>query len=101
MRVTLIHNPGAGRQEYDERALLKLLRRAGHKPRYQSSKDKGWDRVLDKRADLVVVVGGDGTVAGVTRRMVRREVPLAILPAGMTLAEASAQNKPAGGAGGR
>lgn len=82
MRVTLIHNPGAGRQEYDERALLKLLRRAGHKPRYQSSKDKGWDRVLDKRADLVVVVGGDGTVAGVTRRMVRREVPLAILPAG-------------------
>ena len=82
MRVTLIHNPGAGRQEYDAKALLKLLRRAGHKPRYQSAKEKGWDRVLDKRAGLVVVAGGDGTVAGVTRRMVGRGVPVAVLPSG-------------------
>ena len=82
MRVTLIHNPGAGRQENDAKALMKLLRRAGHKPRYQSSKDKGWDRVLDKRADVVVVAGGDGTVAAVARRMVRRGVPVAVLPSG-------------------
>ena len=82
MRVTLVHNPGAGGEGNDAKSVLKLLRRAGHKPRYQSSKDKGWDRVLDKRADLVAVVGGDGTVASVTRRMVRRGVPVAILPAG-------------------
>ena len=82
MRVTLIHNPGAGRQENDAKALMKLLRRAGHRPRYQSSKDKGWDRVLDKRADVVVVAGGDGTVAAVARRMVRRGVPVAVLPSG-------------------
>jgi len=82
VRVTLIHNPGAGKQQYDAKALIKLLRRAGHKPRYQSSKEKGWDRVLDKRADLVVVAGGDGTVAGTARRMVGREVPVAVLPAG-------------------
>lgn len=82
MRVTLIHNPGAGRQDHDAKALLKLLRRAGHKPRYQSADEKGWDRVLDKRADLVAVAGGDGTVAGVTRRMVGRDVPVAILPSG-------------------
>ena len=83
MRVTLIHNPDAGQQENDgAKALLKLLRRAGHKPRYQSAKEQGWDRVLDKRADLVVVAGGDGTVASVTRRMVRRGVPVTILPLG-------------------
>ena len=81
MRVTLIHNPGAGGQS-DREALLKLLRRAGHKPRYQSVKEKGWDRVLDKRAGVVVVAGGDGTVAGVTRRMVGRDVPVAVLPSG-------------------
>ena len=83
MRVTLIHNPGAGEQgEQDGEKLMKLLRRAGHEPRYQSVKEKGWDRVLDKRAGLVVVAGGDGTVAGVTRRMVGRDVPVAILPSG-------------------
>jgi len=82
VRVTLIHNPGAGKQDYDAKALLKLLRRAGHKPRYQSSKEKGWDRVLDKRAGLVVVAGGDGTVASVARRMVGRGVPVTVLPAG-------------------
>jgi diacylglycerol kinase (ATP) len=82
VRVTLVHNPGAGRQELDAKALLKLVRRAGHKPRYQSTAEKGWHRVLDKRADLVAVAGGDGTVAGVTRRMVGRGVPVAILPSG-------------------
>ena len=82
MRVTLIHNPGAGGEENDAKAVMKLLRRAGHKPRYQSSKDKGWDRVLDKKAGLVVVAGGDGTVASVARRMVGRGVPVAVLPAG-------------------
>ena len=38
--------------------------------------------MLDKRAGLVVVAGGDGTVARVARRMVGRGVPVAILPAG-------------------
>ena len=72
MRVTLIHNPGAGKQENSPTALLKLLRRAGHKPRYQSAKEKDWHQVLDKRASLVVVAGGDGTVASVTRRKIGR-----------------------------
>jgi diacylglycerol kinase (ATP) len=83
VRVTLIHNPGAGRHNDDTvQTLQKLLRRAGHKPRFQSAKDKGWSRVLDKKADLVVVAGGDGTVASVTRRMVGRSMPMAILPSG-------------------
>ena len=83
MRVTLIHNPGAGKQqENSAKALLKLLRREGHKPRYQCAKDKGWRRALDKEADLVVVAGGDGTVANVTRHMVGRGMPVAVLPSG-------------------
>jgi diacylglycerol kinase (ATP) len=82
VRVTLIHNPGAGKDQVSAKALLKLLRRAGHKPRYQSAKEKGWARVLDKKARVVVVAGGDGTVASVTRRMVGRGVPVAILPSG-------------------
>jgi diacylglycerol kinase (ATP) len=62
--------------------LLAVIRQAGHKPRYQSSKDEDWPSVLDEPADLVAVAGGDGTVAKVARRLVQREIPLTILPLG-------------------
>ena len=83
MRITLIHNPRAGNQDDDEAAHLRnLLKQAGHKVRYQSAKDGGWKRSLKKPGDLVVVAGGDGTVGKVTRRMVGRGVPVALLPSG-------------------
>jgi diacylglycerol kinase family enzyme len=83
VRITLIHNPGAGRQHADDAANLeKLLGDHGHEVRYQSAKEDGWKRALKKPADLVVVAGGDGTVAKVTRRMVGRGVPVSVLPSG-------------------
>lgn len=83
MRITLIHNPGAGDQQNGEaKALVKLLERVGHKVRYRSSKEDDWKRALKKPADLVVVAGGDGTVGKVARRMVGRGVPITVLPSG-------------------
>src|SRR5258708_862787 len=83
VRVTLIHNPGAGRQHADDAAKLeKFLRDHGHEVRCQSAKEDGWKRARKKPADLVVVAGGDGTVAKVTRRMVGRGVPVGVLPSG-------------------
>jgi diacylglycerol kinase (ATP) len=83
VRVTLIHNPEAGREGAgDARKLEKLLRSLGHDVRYHSSKDKGLRRVLKKEADIVAVAGGDGTVAKVTRRMVGSKTPVAVLPSG-------------------
>jgi diacylglycerol kinase family enzyme len=83
VRITLIHNPKAGKQGAGEAAKLrKFLRAAGHDVRYRSSKEHGWKRALKKSADLIVIAGGDGTVGRVARRMVGRAVPLALLPTG-------------------
>ena len=83
MRVTLIHNPGAGKHGKDElEKLLSLIREAKHEVRYQSAKDDDWAKALEAPADLVAVAGGDGTVSRVAKRMIGRGVPLAALPAG-------------------
>lgn len=83
MRVTLIHNPAAGRHGGDEASKLRrCLRDCGYDVRYRSAREPGWKAALKKGADLVVVAGGDGTVARVARRMVARDVPLALLPSG-------------------
>jgi diacylglycerol kinase family enzyme len=83
VRITLIHNPSAGRQRRGEAAkLVELLSHAGHDVRYRSAKEPGWKRALQKKADLVVVAGGDGTVGKVARRLVGRGIPIALLPSG-------------------
>ena len=82
MRITLVHNPGAGRAANSGRDLEKLLKRAGHEVRYQSAKEDGWKKALKKPAELIVVAGGDGTVGRVTRRMAGRGIPMALLPSG-------------------
>lgn len=83
MRVTLIHNPGAGKHGKEElEKLLELVRDAGHEVRYQSARDDDWVKALDEPADLVAVAGGDGTVSRVAKRLVGRGVALAPLPAG-------------------
>jgi len=83
VRVTLIHNPGAGKQGKDNaEKLVELLEEAGHRVRYQSCKDDGWDAVLGEPAELVAVAGGDGTLTRVAKRLVGRGVPVAALPSG-------------------
>jgi diacylglycerol kinase family enzyme len=83
VRVTLIHNPGAGKQAKNEaKKLLGLLRAAGHKVRYQSAKSEDWAEVLAEDADVIAVAGGDGTVSRVAKRMVSRGIPIAPLPLG-------------------
>ena len=82
MRVTLIHNPGAGRQDQDGAAkLIRLLEDEGHAVRAVSS-NEDWKRRLAEPADVVAVAGGDGTVARVAKAMVGRGIPVAPLPAG-------------------
>lgn len=82
MRVTLVHNPGAGSGDMEEDSLAALLTRRGHEVRCRSSKSASLDEALGEPADLIVVAGGDGTVAKVLRRLPDRRVPVGILPCG-------------------
>jgi diacylglycerol kinase family enzyme len=83
MKITLIHNPEAGDdRESSAEHILRLIRAAGHKFRYQSSKEKQWKRALKKPCDLVAVAGGDGIVGRVARRLIGSRIPIAVLPMG-------------------
>jgi diacylglycerol kinase family enzyme len=81
VRTLLLHNPTAGASHPNADELMRQLKAAGFRPKYQSSKD-GYRQTLLKGWDLVIVAGGDGTVARVARRLRNREIPLAILPIG-------------------
>jgi diacylglycerol kinase family enzyme len=83
MKVTLIHNPDAGDNDnHSGDQILRLIREAGHKPRYHSAKEKTWKRALKKPGDIVAVAGGDGTVGKVAKRLIDIRTPIAILPMG-------------------
>lgn len=83
MRVTLIHNPGAGAQgEEDAGKLIGLLRECGHEVRHASAKSDACAQALEEATDMVAVAGGDGTVARVAKAMVGRGIPIAPLPGG-------------------
>jgi len=82
VRVTVVHNPAAGDDTFGEREIRALLRAAGHTATFRSTRTKGWKAALDDPGDLVVVAGGDGTVAKVARHLAGRSVPMTLLPAG-------------------
>lgn len=82
-RVTLIFNPNAGDDRQPTIGQLEaLIREAGFRFRAQSAKEAGWSKVLKRPTDIVAVAGGDGTVTKVARRLIGRDIPIAVLPLG-------------------
>ena len=84
MRVALIHNPTAGSGDHSGEALTARLRAAGHDAIYASTVADSLTAALNEAPDVVVVAGGDGTVAAVARLLAAsgRNIPLAMLPMG-------------------
>ncbi|MBX9776044.1 MAG: NAD(+)/NADH kinase [Xanthobacteraceae bacterium] len=82
MRATLFHNPTAGGGKFTKKELMTALRLGGLKPRYSSTKGRRFKKFLNEATDLVVVAGGDGTVAKVIAALPNRNIPVAILPLG-------------------
>jgi diacylglycerol kinase family enzyme len=82
MRALLVHNPkaGSGRPTGDE--LLAALDQAGFSTTYCSIKNGELDAALAQPADMVIVAGGDGSVAKIARSLKDRKTLVAILPFG-------------------
>ncbi len=77
----VVHNAGAGWGAFARGQLLSGLKSAGYDATL-AHPDRDLPRRLEKRCDVVVAAGGDGTVIGVARRLVHAKVPLVILPLG-------------------
>lgn len=88
-RIALIHNPQAGRGKAPAAAkrLLAALAGAGLKPKELLTKGRGHAEELVAQAvaqgaEVVMVVGGDGTVHEVAQALAHSQASLAPLPAG-------------------
>jgi diacylglycerol kinase family enzyme len=81
MRATLFHNPTAGHKAAKDEILaaMKLIDFDVH---YVSVKDDDLKEAFRKKTDLIVVAGGDGTIAEVLTRLPDRSLPIALLPLG-------------------
>ena len=82
MSVLLIYNNSAGSGDVSRDDLLKCLRAGGYDPEAVSSDDERLPGLLGQPRDLLVVAGGDGTVARVLTGLAERSTPIAILPTG-------------------
>ena len=81
VRVTLVHNPGAGDEQHSAKRILRELEEAGYDAQLAPAR-KGVEKALADPGDLVVVAGGDGSIKRVALAIAGRGVPMAILPIG-------------------
>jgi len=83
MRVGIVHNTIAGHGDVLHEELLAAVRDAGHQPLSHSGKDnRDLDRLAADPGDVVLIAGGDGTVAKIAKRLAGSHVPIAIAPLG-------------------
>lgn len=89
MRVLVLHNPKAGSDANAGEQLVRRIEECGHQVEVHTSR-KAWTAALNHDPDVVVAMGGDGTVGKVARALAGRPIPIALLPMGTANNVASA-----------
>ncbi len=82
MTALLVHNPTAGTGKVSADQLLSLLDSNGIEADIVSRKEDGWREAVREAEGLIVVAGGDGTVAKVADALGDSPATMAILPTG-------------------
>jgi diacylglycerol kinase (ATP) len=82
MRALLVCSPSAGNDGPSQDELLAMFRREGIDPSCCLISDESLTDALREPTDVVVAVGGDGTVTSVLTQMPGRGIPVVILPQG-------------------
>jgi diacylglycerol kinase (ATP) len=82
MHTLLLHNPTAGSGDYDAENLVRLLTGAGHRVSPLETDSPAVRERLKDAIDLIVIAGGDGTIAKVLTAADHELAPVTILPLG-------------------
>jgi diacylglycerol kinase (ATP) len=83
MKATLLHNPGAGKNQPTTEELIQALKEKEYEVYYQSTREKKIDwNELQGNTDLFVIAGGDGTIGKISRKLIGCRRPIGILPLG-------------------
>jgi len=86
-QAILLHNPGSGDEDHLKEDLIRSIEKEDFICVYFSvKKGDDWKEQMDQ-ADFAVVAGGDGTIRGIVKELVKRDalakkIPIAILPMG-------------------
>lgn len=85
--IRILHNPSAGTSDHSREILQTQLQNVGFECSYYSTKKTEQDEFISDRADIMAVVGGDGTVRKLAdqmlnRKVINRRLPIALLPCG-------------------
>jgi diacylglycerol kinase (ATP) len=82
VRILIYQNPDAGHERPRPDALIKSLQREGHEVEWRHIKKHRLSDPDTGPLDLVVAVGGDGSVGRTARQLIGGELPIAVLPMG-------------------
>lgn len=85
--IKVFHNPTAGEGEHTKEILIKQIEKAGYDCSYNSTKKGGIEESSPEEADILVAVGGDGTVRKLASHLLELPLrdkpgPIGLLPAG-------------------
>jgi diacylglycerol kinase (ATP) len=82
MKITLMYNDKAGFDHLSGEELNAVLKAQGFETQMCNSKEKGYERFLENPGDLILISGGDGTVARIVDKIYPRTTPVSLLPMG-------------------